>query len=398
LEEYVWLVERKTPRTIVVAAELEGPTTIDGWRMALNAVQAHHPILSVRIRKRPGFRPYFEPAPGVDLPLQVLPLDSPTSVIDYCARELQSAFAENDLLLRATVLYGKHRSTLLLAAAHAAFDGMSLVYVIRDLMRSLAGESLGKQKLLSPSQDELLGLPHSDIYSTPSAPDIGLSGSNELPAAQVAAKLQLEQIWLEPPTVTALTERARQEQTTVHGALTAAISLAGRVKSQRWAETAIRCASPIDNREILGVGDNLGLLLSIAYTQLEPAELPSFWYLARQVRSDVSALGNIQTAARSSAALREMLSTETNPAQVADVARQRAHALMVTNYGRVKMPLEYGPLRLSFISPMVTSGAPHTQTVSVATLNGVLCMTNVSAEPIPDLLDAARNLIISQLG
>ena len=54
LEEYVWLVERKTPRTIVVAAELEGPTTIDGWRMALNAVQAHHPILSVRIRNASG--------------------------------------------------------------------------------------------------------------------------------------------------------------------------------------------------------------------------------------------------------------------------------------------------------------------------------------------------------
>jgi hypothetical protein len=396
-EEYIWLVEQKTPRTIVVVAELQGPTTIDGWRTALNAVQAQHPILSTRIRKRPGFRPYFEAAPGIDLPLQVLSFDSTKSLLDYCSRELETAFAEDDLLLRAIVLHGKHRSTLLLAADHVAFDGRSVVYVIRDLIRSLAGEALGKQKPLSLSHDELLGLPTSDIYSTPSAPYSGLSESIELPVTQVAGKHQLEQIWLEPPAVAAITQRARQEQTTVHGALTAAILLTGRAKSPRWAETAIRCASPIDNREILGVGDNLGLLLTLAYTELESAELPNFWHLARQVRSDVSALGNVQAAARSFAPLRETLTTEMDPGRMADAARQRAQTLTVTNYGRLKIPSEYGPLRLLFISPMVTSGAPHTQTVSLATLNGLLCMTNVSAEPIPDLLAGARNLVISQL-
>lgn len=397
-EEYAWLVERKIPRTIVVAAELEGPTTIEGWRTALNAVQAHHPILSARIRKRPGFRPYFEAAPGVDLPLHVLPLDSSKSRLDYLTREIDSAFAENDLLLRATVLHGKHRSTLLLAAPHAAFDGLSLVYVTRDLIRSLAGETLGKQKPLSPSQDELLGLPLSDIYSTPSAPHGGLSESSELPVIHVEAGLQLEQIWLEPPIVAAITERARREQTTVHGAITAGILLAGRAKSPRWAETTIRCAAPIDNRGILGAGDKLGVLLTVAYSELEPADLANFWDLARRLRRDVSAQQNIQAAARSFAPLREKLSSEMDPGSIAEVSRQRASTVMVSNYGRVKIPSEYGPLRLLSISPMVNSGAPQTQTVSVATLNGLLCMTNVSAEPIPDLLERARALVISQLG
>jgi len=385
------------PRTIVVVAALEGSTTIDGWRTALNAVQAQHPILSARVRKRPGFRPYFEAAPGIDIALQVLPFDASGSLFDYCARELETTFAEDELLLRATVLHGRHRSTLLLAADHVAFDGRSLVYVIRDLMRSLAGDALGQQKPLSPSQDELLGLPSSDIYSMPSAPYGGLSDSIERPVTPVVAKHKLEQIWLEPSDVTAITERARHEQTTVHGALTAGILLAGRAKSQRWAETAIRCASPIDNREILGVGDNLGLLLTLAYTELKSTELPNFWSLARQVRSDVSALGNIQAATRSFAPLRETLGADMAPRQIADAARQRAHALMVTNYGRVKIPSKYGPLRLLFISPMVTSGAAHTQTVSLATLDGLLCMTNVSVEPIPDLLVDARNLVVSQL-
>jgi hypothetical protein len=44
----------------------------------------------------------------------------------------------------------------------------------------------------------------------------------------------------------------------------------------------------------------------------------------------------------------------------------------------------------------VNSGAPHTQTVSVATLSGLLCMTNVSVEPVASLLEKARNLLISE--
>jgi hypothetical protein len=397
-EEYFWLVDRQTPRTIVVAAALEGPTTINGWRTALKAVQATHPLLSARIQKRPGLRPYFEHAFGIDLPLQILPFDAPNSLLDYCSKELETGFSESDLLLRASVLHGKHRSTLLLAADHAAFDGRSLVYIIRDLLRSLAGDSQGKPKPLLPSQDELFGLHSSENYATPSVPRRGLTELIEHPVSKISAKHQLEQIWFEPPVVDAITQCARREHTTVHGVLTAGILLAGRPKSQFWAETPIRCASPIDNRKILGLGDRLGLLLTLAYTELDPGEFPNFWHLARQVRRDVSALGNIQAATRSFAPLRESLSTEKDSDQVADAARQRAHALMVTNYGRVAIPSEYGPLRLLSISPMVTSGARHTQTVSLATLNGLLCMTNVSAEPILDLLKGAKKLIISQLG
>ncbi|AMB85589.1 hypothetical protein AWM79_09885 [Pseudomonas agarici] len=396
-EEYFWLVERKTPRTIVVVAALEGPTTIDGWRTALNALQAHHPILSARVRKSPGFRPCFVTAPGVDLPLEVLPFGSAQSLLDYCAKELETGFAENELLLRATVLHEKHRSTLVLAADHVAFDGRSLVYLIRDLISSLAGKDLGKQKPFLPSLDELLGLHGADIYSTPSPAYSGFSEPIEHPVTQLAAQHQLEQISLAPQTVAAITERARQEQTTVHGALTAGILIAGRAKSQRWAETAIRCVSPIDNRKMLGIGDIPGVLLTLAHTELESAKPYDFWDLARQVRSDVSALGNIQAAARSFAPLRETLSAEMAPSHISEAADRRAQALMVTNYGRLAIPSEYGPLRLLFIRPMITSGVSHTQTVSLATLDGLLCMTNVSAEPISDLLIGARDLIISQL-
>jgi hypothetical protein len=90
------------------------------------------------------------------------------------------------------------------------------------------------------------------------------------------------------------------------------------------------------------------------------------------------------------------MSVEQNPDNLVVVSRQRAHTLMVTNYGRLEIPANYGRLQLQSISPFVSSGAPYTQTVSVATLSGLLCMTNVSVEPVASLLEKARNLLISE--
>jgi hypothetical protein len=104
----------------------------------------------------------------------------------------------------------------------------------------------------------------------------------------------------------------------------------------------------------------------------------------------------IAEAALSLAPIREMMSVEQDPDNLVAFSRQHAHTLMVTNYGRLKIPTYYGRLQLQSISPFVNSGAPHTQTVSVATLSGLLCMTNVSVEPVASLLENARNLLISE--
>jgi hypothetical protein len=92
-EEYIWLLERRISRTIVLLAEVQGATTPEDWRTALNRVQARHTILSSRIRKDPGSRPYFELAQDVGLPLEVVPLDSGTSALERCSRELGTLVA-----------------------------------------------------------------------------------------------------------------------------------------------------------------------------------------------------------------------------------------------------------------------------------------------------------------
>jgi hypothetical protein len=297
------------------------------------------------------------------------------------------------MLMRATVLHERNRSTLILAADHAAFDGRSLVFILRNLLRSLAGESLGDPQRISPSQDELFGSRNPEAYTSALAE--ATDRTFEVRAQDSGERFLPERVWIEPPVTSSIALRARQEQTTVHGALTAAILLALRGQSRQWRDTLIRCESPIDNRATLKAGENPGLLITSGYTELAPTFSSGFWDLARQVRRDVNVHHTIAEAALSLARIRKTMSVEQDPDKLAAVNRQRAPTLVVTNYGRLG-PANYGRLQLQSISPFVNSGAPRTQTVSVATLSGLLCMTNVSIEPVASLLEKARTLLISE--
>jgi hypothetical protein len=104
----------------------------------------------------------------------------------------------------------------------------------------------------------------------------------------------------------------------------------------------------------------------------------------------------VAEAALSLAPIRETVSVEQDPYNLVVVRRQRANTLMVTNCGRLEIPANYGRRQLQSISLFGSSGAPHTQTVCVATLNGLLCITNVSVEPVASLLEKTRNLLISE--
>ncbi|HEY4353130.1 MAG TPA: hypothetical protein VGN31_18010, partial [Paraburkholderia sp.] len=174
-EEYFWLLQQRVPRTTVVAAEVEGRTTVEQWSAALAAVQAHHAMLSSRIRQRPGFRPCFELMPDAPLALQAVPSESGTRLFELVSAELATRFGPDDALLRTSILHGRDRTTLVLGAHHAALDGASLILLVRDLLRALTGETLGSPQAMPPSHDELLGLPTSEQ----SAP-LGLSwGSSD---------------------------------------------------------------------------------------------------------------------------------------------------------------------------------------------------------------------------
>jgi hypothetical protein len=64
LEQWLWRPDQDRLRHFVFAAQVEGQTTIEGWRAALDAVQRRHPLLSLCIKTDENFVPYFRQVIG----------------------------------------------------------------------------------------------------------------------------------------------------------------------------------------------------------------------------------------------------------------------------------------------------------------------------------------------
>ncbi|MEI9901129.1 MAG: condensation domain-containing protein [Hyphomicrobium sp.] len=77
------------------------------------------------------------------------------------AKELATPFdAHAAPLVRAVLVNDDDRCVLILVAHHAIADGMSLVYLIRDVLRALGTNPLEVLPML-PAADDLLALRHS---------------------------------------------------------------------------------------------------------------------------------------------------------------------------------------------------------------------------------------------
>jgi len=55
-----------------LAAQIEGPTTVGDWRVALDHVQSRHPFFSVCIEKDGNANPQFRQVRNKPIPIRVL--------------------------------------------------------------------------------------------------------------------------------------------------------------------------------------------------------------------------------------------------------------------------------------------------------------------------------------
>jgi hypothetical protein len=127
LEEFLWLIDQNRPVHFALAAQVQGPTTVERWRDALDLVQLRHPLLSVRIETNGNSRPHFRRETAARIPLRV-----------------------------------------------------SIAFVIRDLLQALSGNPIDLLPVL-PAHEEILGVIRSDgLQAEPS------KESNSTPPARPA--------------------------------------------------------------------------------------------------------------------------------------------------------------------------------------------------------------------
>ena len=392
-EEFFWLIAQSANMSHSVVVDVIGPTTVEQWWEAMEAVQTRYPLLSASIRKIPGKRPFFERVEGASMPFRLSPLPGSMVLEQEMEIELEKSFGDGSgPLTRATLFHAPDRSVIIFTTYHSSLDGKSHLLLVQDLLAHVAGEELGKPLEVQPGLAQLLGLPAPIEY----AKNIG--GRLKVAKSELElAPVRVQRLQLSVEETSALVERAKKEGTTVHTALIVALALAGQRYCEKWNVEPIRCMSPIDMRKALKIPGAPGLLIGAHSGSVPIREGASFWSMARTVKKDMLATHGIDGARQLMGALSSMVAEEHNPNDLYSsvINGPLMHELMVTNYAGYKVRTLYGNLKIDNLftgSPSVT--APL-QKVSVLTLNGRLGMTLVARDLFPNMLDDAREILLN---
>jgi hypothetical protein len=381
-----------------MAAHIEGRTTLPGWRAALDAVQDRHPLFSVAIETRDGNTPYFRTVTDARIPLRIVRAPRFSNWSFEMASELATPFnAERAPLVRSVLLHGEDESVFILSAHHSIGDGLSAAFIIRDLLRTLAGERL---EALDPmaAQEPL-------VYLSQQAPaDPEDLGAPEPPPQGRPVTFRRLDSWptvdgvrLTPELTSMLVERARKEGTTVHGALCAALVLAGREASRDWDGKPVRILSPFSLRKQLGVGEDCGAFVWATGVTMPLAPVAEFWEMARYAKSSLAGKQPLERVAMEMRGLGQAVESGIDVAGASQLLAQGFPCeLLLTNLGNLPIQFDTGELKLKALwGPSVLMGFEGEQTVGAATTNDSLCLLHTSFAPIPSLLERTERILRS---
>ncbi len=141
VEEFLWLFDHSSPKHFCLIAEVTGKTTVSDWRIALDRLQERHPILSVCIDTAYNRVPHFRNVTGQPIPLRIA--DAGASWEREAEREMRTLFDPMKApLLRTVLILEPERAFVLLVAHHSIADGIATVFLMRDLLSALSGQSL----------------------------------------------------------------------------------------------------------------------------------------------------------------------------------------------------------------------------------------------------------------
>jgi Phthiocerol/phthiodiolone dimycocerosyl transferase C-terminus/Condensation domain len=400
-EHFFWLLDQNRPVHFALAAQVQGTTEVEQWRLAFERVQRRHPLLSARIVANGSCRPHFLQETGTPIPLRIRRENDSTR--DWTLEmelELSIPFDPHQApLMRAVLLHEAERAVVILVAHHSIADGRSIAFVLRDLLQVLSGRALGSLPLL-PSHEEILGLtrPGAASLATPSG-DISLPAPAAAKPATYIAKENLrpriKSLRLTPALTRNLRERARQESTTVHGALSAAIALATWLENRGFKGAPIRICSPIDTRKLLGLGEDCAALVDAGIVNIRPHMPVDFWDLARESTVSLSRAQTLKGVVASRSALCQALADGVDvPAAAAICAQAFAHDIMLTNLGNLPFGSDFGRLRLDAIwGPAVSARFAGAPTIGVATTNGSLRLLETSFSASDELLETTEEIL-----
>ena len=376
-EELFCLFDQCFPTNGALAAQITGHTTVQQWRDALDAVQQRHPLLSACIDTTSNRVPHFRRVTGQRIPLRVI-TSAGAQWQREISEEVNAPFTPDQApLFRAVLLHQETHCTFILSSHHAVCDGSSRIFLLRDMLCALNGNALGALPL-APSREILFGA-QQRTSTEPGLPSF---------AAQRPLLPHVAGMKLTPEQTTALQRRAREEGVTIHAALSAAITIAGRAIDESWRNNPLRIMSPAEIRDILGLEDQCMVSFGGGEISIVPGASMTFWELARFAKDGLSAVKSKENISRMIDLQSRAVSSNLTIEQAFQLKRNAFNAqVMFTNLGRLPFDSIFGPLKLvNLWAPCALCGIAGEQTLGAVTVNGSLHLTHTSPAPIPSLL------------
>ncbi|MEJ2296311.1 MAG: condensation domain-containing protein [Candidatus Lokiarchaeota archaeon] len=125
------------PYNLVVVLSIRGSIVIDELKLALKKAQEKHPLLIVRIQSDYEDFYWFTSKDVGEIPIETLKFKDESKTTKLFLKNLETPFDLIDPvkpLFRVTFLHSLERSDLILCAQHTITDGLSMAFIMRDLV------------------------------------------------------------------------------------------------------------------------------------------------------------------------------------------------------------------------------------------------------------------------
>ena len=345
-EHLLWLVDQWTPRHFILVSRIEGSTiSVESLSRALLQCQRRHPLLRTNIQVNNDGTPKFIPS-SAPIALRHIRRANDTQWLQEVETELALPFEPGPQpLLRAVLVQDAAVSELILAVHHSIGDGVSAMYLVRDLLQSMEGYELVELPP-RPALEELL---RSDDTPTSQLQPPAMS-SNVASQFERPQKAFFQILEIDPGELDHILWRCRQEGTTLHGALLSALLLT------LPGEGTLSCLAPINVRKLLpNVIDDFGLYISSGTATLDRNEVPDFWSLARLVRKQLMQAFAPRALHAKAFAMASVVGNRPNPqAAYERVWRSFGHNAVLTNLGRFPYAPELKRYRVTAVYPILS--------------------------------------------
>lgn len=419
---------------VVMTARIKGTVSEGLLKSAVLKVRQKHPLLGVRVSLDDDAAGWFTQEGVPEIPVDVMPRTTDDDWVQAATEELKYAFStETGPLVRLVLLRSPEVSDLIVTAHHSICDSRSLAYLIRDIMVHLGDPDRDVETLpvtpiaiedgmpSSVSGGFLYGLIMKRINKKWASRGISFDEDDYRDLHQTFWNENSPRIlsWgLTESQTSALVSRCRKEGVTVNSAIYTAFLAAQNDVQGSSHDYLNNVLVPVDLRDRLtqSVGEAVGFYVSWVQLRLKYAPGESFWNMARVFHKKVKQQltdKNIFASSHRANALDPSLKDAIVFARYGKLDDEMALGLLkktgldkrmtgilVSNSGRLDIPVNYGSLQLEAIMPPAVYSRATEKILEVITVGGKMHLTLNFGETIiaANRVEEIREMAMKYLG